>query len=607
MNIQQIERLQQLHRLQRLKAMHDERLGKKIKYIEPPGSIKDAVEIVSDLRGADSVEASMAISRSKNPLLGLYDVAKTERDPQVLHFILANSSLEYFGSHYLPHHFFYEWKEGFHDIMLGHLRAAETHATNKPVVIMSFPETGKTTLCTVLLPIHAIAFPHHRVLPTGKIVDRRKRFILFISVVEDIAMGNLSTVLSELESNDTIVEDFGILYRDLKASRTVGGRAEQWNRRSATTTNGVHLEARSRGTKGQRSRKWRQYRPDLGIFTDIDDDQVRSLRARQNQFQWFTGTMLSRFDRANGNVIVEGNKAHEFSLINQLYNYGTVHGWNVVRFDAYQIDKETGEKTYTWPEQFGPEWEREKLDEMMGDTVAFSAEYLQQTSDSKTLNREHFKYYPHGEIDALLKRSAVFFALDPSGSIDDKGDFSAFAPIAYDPITGLTYVLPMLVEHMGLTEQAHVYTTLYRRYLPVRAGVESNGYQKILKPFLDEQVLKSGVFPHIEAISNTKFSKKERIKRLFDPIRNGHLLFLENDPTHAAVIDTLITMAHGIEPEHDDGPDALEMACRLKDEYYAVDFKKRGTASATIAVAKGGDSFINDPLKGLVNENEDEY
>jgi len=548
--------------------------------ISTHGNFVEAIEATTGLQENEAQAFADEVLQSQDPMLRLSGEALSLA-PDVLNHILCTYSLEYFGKTYLAHHFKHSFCDALHTPMLRMIREAETHETSRPTIIMSWPESGKSTCVGVLLPVHNIVFGATVELPNGKQIDRQKKYIMFVCADNRIALKAMHPTVHELENNDSIREDFGEFYRD--PDRRVG-REGPWTRTHVLTRNGVFIEAKSRRTKFLSS-KWISSRPDLGIVSDIDDESVDTRGKRTELFEWFITTFLSRFDRDNGNVIVEGNKQHDMSLIARLYDYGLKHKWNVREFKAYQIDEETGKKVYTWPEQFGPEWEK-RTRETTITASAFEHMYLHNTAEGEAeISREDIVMYNVAEVLGQINSLVVFIAMDPAISQKVHADYTAIVPIAFDPATGITYVLETFNKRIDLIEQGRAFINTWARYgdRVARLGTESVGYQLALNQYITHEASKLGATLPVEEIRQDKSLGKKhyRIRRIFGAIRDGRIRFNPSDENQVILIDQLLMIAKGGEPEHDDLADALEMADRLKTEYYTSQITG-GSAEAEI-------------------------
>jgi predicted phage terminase large subunit-like protein len=161
---------------------------------------------------------------------------------------------------------------------------------------------------------------------------------------------------------------------------------------------------------------------------------------------------------------------------------------------------------------------------------------------------------------ANLKVKTV--ALDPSkGNDSQRGDYSAFAMVGVDR-DGIVYVeadlarrpTPQIVAD-GVQWWSH--------FEPDAFGVEANQFQDLLAAdFADEfrrqGILAGGVWP-----LDNRVNKQVRIRRLGPYLASRRLRFKSDSPGTSLLVEQLKEFPAA---DHDDGPDALEMAIRLAGE-----------------------------------------
>lgn len=183
---------------------------------------------------------------------------------------LGAIDLEFFGRAYFPHYFkkpspaFHKdldriWQEG---VLKGHFpltardaREIDTLEGCKRVVAAPRGHAKSTNL-TFKGTMHAVLYQY-------------KHYPIIISDSSDQAEGFLDNIRAEFEENEAIREDFGDL---------VG---KVWRNDVIVTKNGIKVEAIGSGKK-IRGRKHRNWRPDLLILDDIENDEnVRTPEQRK--------------------------------------------------------------------------------------------------------------------------------------------------------------------------------------------------------------------------------------------------------------------------------------------------------------------------------------
>jgi predicted phage terminase large subunit-like protein len=162
--------------------------------------------------------------------------------------------------------------------------------------------------------------------------------------------------------------------------------------------------------------------------------------------------------------------------------------------------------------------------------------------------------------DSFDKFALRSLALDPSkGKSDKHGDYSAIVFVGVKD--GLVYVDANL-ERRPPHQIVRDMLTMAAKYRPQFVGIEANQFQELL---VHEFELQCGqrftdtLGVHATPMVNT-IPKIVRIRRLGPYIVNREFRFKRDSPGCHLLVDQLMDFPNA---DHDDGPDALEMAIRL--------------------------------------------
>lgn len=188
---------------------------------------------------------------------------------------LAAFDLSYFGRAYLPHYFirksphFHEeldeiWEKG---VMkdLNPTKEARTISRMKGSRNVTAAPRGhaKSTNFTFKDDLHAILYGY-------------KHYIIILSDSSEQAEGFLEDIKTELEENANIIMDFGSLKGD-----------KAWRSGVILTSTNIKVEAIGSGKK-VRGRRHRNWRPDLIVLDDIENDEnVNTPEQRRKLKSWF--------------------------------------------------------------------------------------------------------------------------------------------------------------------------------------------------------------------------------------------------------------------------------------------------------------------------------
>jgi predicted phage terminase large subunit-like protein len=166
-----------------------------------------------------------------------------------------------------------------------------------------------------------------------------------------------------------------------------------------------------------------------------------------------------------------------------------------------------------------------------------------------------FTEWPHEPLVKVV-------ALDPSKGVGSKhGDYSAFAMVALGR-DGVFYVDCDMANdrHCGILVDTSI--EIQRTFQPHYFGFEVNQFQQLLADNVKTAAGVSGVPVPICTIDN-RVNKELRIRRLTPYLSQGLLRFKGGSKGAELLVNQMRDFPLG---EHDDGPDALEMAMRILAE-----------------------------------------
>lgn len=161
--------------------------------------------------------------------------------------------------------------------------------------------------------------------------------------------------------------------------------------------------------------------------------------------------------------------------------------------------------------------------------------------------------------------TARVLALDPSkGSDSQRGDYSAFICLGVDP-QGIFYVEADMARR-PTPQMVADGVELYRKFHPQIFGIENNQYQELLAPEFASAFVRQGLFGVQPWGVRNGTNKLVRIRRLGPLLAARRIRLKTNSPSTRILLHQLQEFPQA---DHDDGPDALEMAIRLASELLA--------------------------------------
>lgn len=513
-------------------------------------------------------------------LLKEYEAGLPVTGPEGIRKRLGAIDMEFFGRAYFPHYFSRPSPEFHRDLdaiwQQGVLKGRYPLTPRDARAISRMPGCrravaaprghAKSTTLTFKGTMHAVLYEY-------------KHYPIILSDSSDQAEGFLENIRVEFEENGLIREDFGDL------------QGKVWRNNVILTASGIKVEAIGSGKK-IRGRKHRNWRPDLLVLDDIENDEnVRTPEQRLKLSNWFNKAVSKAGDDYT-DIVYIGTLLHYDSLLaHTLSNpgYKSIKYKAVLAFsDAEDLWKQW-EDIYTDLSNDSHEEDARAFfeahrEEMLAGTkvlweeklsyydlmkmrvdegeASFNSEEQNEpiNPDDCLFQEEWLDYYNEAEVD-FKDRNFIFFGfVDPSLGKTKHSDFSAILTLAKHKATGYMYVYDADIERRHpdriiadiLEKERRLRRDFGRGYK--KFGCETVQFQWFLKEELVKASAKAGLYLPVEEVPQTA-DKVLRIQTMQPDIKNKYIKFSRR---HKRLLEQLLQFPMGA---HDDGPDALE-GCR---------------------------------------------
>ncbi len=434
----------------------------------------------------------------------------------------------YFCRTYLPHYFSVT-PAPFHYELVRLLE--EPREVVRPIVVAAPREFAKSTVCSFGYVLHQICF-------------KKRNFIIIGSDTEDLASDLTGYLYVELLYNERLHQDFGEL---AKPNKSVD---------DFVTVNDVRVKARGRGQR-LRGLKHKQYRPDLVILDDLENDvNVRNPEIVQQILDWVQSAVYPAIE-AHGTLLIIGTILKQKSALHVML---TSPGEPYCNFERriYRALNEDG--TSLW-EARHPAARLRLQKQIMGST-AFNREKMNEPAPEGGMFKEEWIHYYHpGSLKDRDLTVVGFF--DPSLESGSSADYKAVVTVGYAPAEQVFYVLDAFIQKTTLEQTLRAIFNRHREQRYQVFGVEDNLFQRLLLKEFDNLGRELGLLLPVKGVTH-RLAKETRVAALSPLLERGKIRFIRGHSDQELLIEQLLYFPS--KTLHDDGPDALEGAVRLAQQ-----------------------------------------
>jgi predicted phage terminase large subunit-like protein len=431
----------------------------------------------------------------------------------------------FFCRTYLPHYFSHP-PAPFHYELIRFMEDRGEVVT--PAVVAAPREFAKSTVCSFGYVLHQICFS-------------KRCFIIIGSDTEDLASDLTGYLYMELLYNERLHQDFGEL---AKANKPVD---------DFVTTNNVRVKARGRGQR-LRGLKHRQWRPDLVILDDLENDvNVRNPELVNQILDWVQSAVYPALE-ANGTLMIIGTILRQRSALHLMLT-SPEEPYCHFRRQVYRALKD--DDTSLW-EARHPTARLHLQKQLMG-TVAFNREKMNEPTPTSGLFQEDWIRYYHP--DSLKDRDLIVVGFfDPSLEAGGSADYKAVVTVGYSREEMVFYVLDAFIQKTTLEQTLRAVFNRHRERPYLVLGVEDNLFQRLLLKEFDQMGRELGLLLPVKGVTH-RLAKETRVASLSPLLERGKIRFIRGHSDQEKLIEQLLYFPS--RTLHDDGPDALAGAVQL--------------------------------------------
>lgn len=369
------------------------------------------------------------------------------------------------------------------------------------------------------------------------IANETKHFIVLMSDSFTQATDFTEGLQDALTTSDAFIW----LYGDLRSLR--------WSRDDFVTSTNVRVVAKGQGMK-IRGLKYRQWRPDLIIIDDLENDElVASYERRKKLKNWFTRSVLPGLSK-DGEIVYIGTILHHDSLLNNIIKHNDEFAaWHTRLYKALLVDNSNVEHSI-WPEHLSVELLHRMRDDPTYSKYEGSLVFAQErqneplSDEDSPIKEDWIKFIDSNKVppDRLMLQRVI--TVDPAISKKDTADPTAKAAMSIDKDENV-YIYRLGNSKLSFKESVAEIIRWDNEEEPNAIGIETQAFQKALAEVLVG-------LPIVEFVrDNDKLRRTIAVSRHFEA---GKVFIVRGISNSGLLRDQLIEFPFGT---HDDLVDVV--------------------------------------------------
>ncbi len=310
--------------------------------------------------------------------------------------------------------------------------------------------------------------------------------------------------------------------------------------------------------------RYRQHRPSRVVIDDPEkDQQVKNPRIIRELVDWVLQAVYPSMEPQGGILVWLG------TLISRRGGLAMFQKGAGVNSRIWSAADEAM-TTSLWEERFPIALLRQMRPKM--GAKAWRTEMMNQPADDPEATFQDYMIHRYKPEELAGLKPVYFTAGDPSLEDTVKHDCKAVVTVAlvdsFRGVAGPHYLVARaFVRHTTLEKFFAEFFNAHASYKPVRVGLETHSWQKLLKNDIARMEAARHCRLPLVGIDNKSMSKTARVGRLQPLMERGVLLFADtgDDMDMAELVEQFLGFD---EPSiKDDGPDAVEMAVQLAERH----------------------------------------
>lgn len=430
---------------------------------------------------------------------------------------------EYFKYPLAKYH--YDFNQDLHDLVDGTIRECAW---------IAFRESAKTTFAKLFV--------------IWLIANNKRKYINVDSFDKENAERILFDVAFELTNNARLRADYGVLFSKERSINEV----KQNRISNFITQNGIRVEAHST-QESVRGRIHLNQRPDVLLLDDFETNKTKDSQAYTKQVRDHITEALAGM-APEGFILYLGNYISEYGNVQWIMDRSVSDEKLRIRNIPVMIGE-----VPTWPGKYAltdleaeanGKVSIEDKQRQLGSLV-FSYEMMNQPIDESLAEFKREYTQVATEEAYKHKETNTFITIDSAVSEKTSADFTGIAVnrVSQENKWYVTaYKLKVntkdLIDHLFY---------LWATYNPTLIAIEKTTFTMAIKPFLDDEMRKRGIYMNIKELSHNTSSKETRIRGLIPVWESKTIFFVGNCDD---LIENMRTFPRG---QHDDVLDALAM------------------------------------------------